>query len=479
MSVWWIAVIAAAAGAALGAGGFAWWSGRRLRRAGRDSLPADVPHVVDLLRRAHGALAAAMALPDGEPLVSTATPPPPESLLERAVAAARLALGDGRTHVLREGNVIVAVGDGQLGGSLMLDFDVSEQEALDAAAADLRRLLAEFRVERTRRMRVRRDPRALPDWLITGAESLEGMAFALCEAVRSAVGRPAAVVMRDPATLSTSVVAVSQGLDRRLVGRSVTVGSAVGRACTGDIPIVGLSGAELFGHTSPDRRRREEGGTAYPLRDGREGAGALVVFGAHDTLTPEQRERLRAFVADAGPHLASAAHVRAAENRALTDALTGLANRRGVERAIAGWTDDACAVVAVDLDHFKQLNDGFGHAAGDAALKHVARILRESLREDDVAARVGGEEFALWLPGAPLRKAREVAERVRTAVERSVLQWGGADVRLTCSLGVAALPETVSRPENLLVAADAALYTAKSRGRNRVEVASPRPPAAT
>ncbi len=472
-----MAGLALIGGAIVGAVGQAAWQRARLRRAGTESLPADVPHVVDLLRRAHGGLAATMVLPEGETVIAVESPEPPRSLIERSEAAARLALGDGRTHVLREGNVIVAVGDGQLGGALIFGFEAPHKDAVDAAVTDLRRLIAEVRVERVGRLGVRRDPRSLPDWLVTGAESLEGMSFALCEAVRTVAGRAAAVVMRDPATMTTTVVGVSNGLDRRLLGRSVTVGSAVGRACAGDLAVVGTTGAELFGHTTPDRRRRHEGGVAFPLRDGREGVGALVVFGPHDALALEARERIEAFARDAGPHLAAAAHVRAAENRALTDALTGLANRRGLERAMAGWSTGVCALVAVDIDHFKRLNDGFGHAAGDTALKHLARILRDSLREDDVAARTGGEEFALWLPGAPLAKAREVAERVRTAVERSVLQWGGADVRLTCSLGVAGLPETVSQPPSLFGAADAALYRAKSRGRNRVEVAQPGPAA--
>lgn len=473
----WIVLATALVALAGGVLAHALWQRARLGRLGSESLPADVSHVVDLLRRAHAALAATMVLPDAVPLVSAETPGPPGSLVDRAIAAARLALGDGRTHVLREGNVIVAVGDGQLGGALVMGFDDPGKDAVDAAAEDLRRLLAEFRVARTRRLHGRRDRRTLPDWLVTGAESLEGMSFALCEAVRSETGRPAAVVMRDPGTMIASAVAVSQGIDRRLLGRSVTVGSAVGRACAGDIPVVGTSGAELFGHTMPDRRRRDEGGTAFPLRDGRQGVGALVVFGPHATLSTEARERIVAFAGDAGPHLAAAAHVRAAENRAMTDALTGLANRRGLERAMSDWSDSACALICVDLDHFKQLNDGFGHAAGDAALKHVARILRESLRDDDVASRIGGEEFALWLPGAALPKAEEVAERVRAAVERAILQWGGADIRLTCSLGLAGVPDTVSRPENLLGAADVALYRAKSLGRNRVETATRRPSA--
>ena len=378
-------------------------------------------------------------------------------------------MGDSREHVLREGNVIVATGDGRMGVALVLGFAEVPLETIEAAVADLRRLLAELRVGRARELGSLRDPGGLPDWMAAGSESLQGIAYALCEAVRQEAGRTAAVVVRNATTATSTVVAVSQGADRRMLGNHVTVESAVGRACAGDFPVVGISPEDLFGHALSERRRRDEQGVAFPLRDGREGIGALVLFGPSDTLDPGVRERIMWYTVDAGPRLAMAMQLRSAETRAMTDGLTGLANRRSLERAMAGWAEGPCALLCVDIDNFKKLNDGFGHAAGDAALKHVARVFRRALREDDVAARTGGEEFALWLPYTALPQALQVAERVREGVETSTLRWGGADVKLTCSVGAAAVPETVSQVANLLTAADAALYHAKSRGRNRVE----------
>ena len=130
------------------------------------------------------------------------------------------------------------------------------------------------------------------------------------------------------------------------------------------------------------------------------------------------------------------------------------------------------ALLCLDIDRFKQLNDRYGHVAGDAALIHLASLLRQSLRDRDLAVRMGGEEFALWLPDTPAAEAREVAERVRRMIAETPFLWSGQDIAMTCSVGVAAVPHTTRGVANLYPAADAALYRAKERGRNRVEVAT-------
>jgi diguanylate cyclase (GGDEF)-like protein len=197
----------------------------------------------------------------------------------------------------------------------------------------------------------------------------------------------------------------------------------------------------------------------------------LIVFGRPEGVPPELRERVAALAAQLSPHMAAAVAVRAAEMRAITDQLTGLPNRRGLDRALA-QVNGSASLLMVDVDHFKKLNDGFGHAAGDAALRQMAQIFTRTLREGDVAARVGGEEFALLLLGADKAIAMDVAERVRRATENARLVWAGAEVRLTCSIGVAAYPEPIKDVANLNVAADAAMYRAKQSGRNRVEAAA-------
>ena len=157
----------------------------------------------------------------------------------------------------------------------------------------------------------------------------------------------------------------------------------------------------------------------------------------------------------------------------MTDDLTGLPNRRALERAMGSQgAGDPCSLVIIDLDHFKQVNDTLGHAAGDAALQHVSRIFKSGLRDIDLAARIGGEEFALWLPGTNLEAAGEVAERARRNAESTPWEWAGSEMKISCSLGVASVPETVTQVANLYTTADAALYRAKGAGRNRVELAT-------
>ena len=129
------------------------------------------------------------------------------------------------------------------------------------------------------------------------------------------------------------------------------------------------------------------------------------------------------------------------------------------------------ALVYADLDRFKALNDRLGHPAGDAALVHFSRLLILVVRGDDVAARIGGEEFAVWLPGASLERGRQVAERLRQSLSESEWRWQGERCPLSASFGVAACPETAATKEGLPQQADAALYTAKKGGRDRVVVA--------
>src|SRR5207247_2346773 len=154
---------------------------------------------------------------------------------------------------------------------------------------------------------------------------------------------------------------------------------------------------------------------------------------------------------------------------------SGLSDRRRRDRAVqrhaAGKPAAMATLIYCDLDHFKTLNDTLGHAAGDAALRHVARILEGAVRDKDLVARIGGEEFAIWMPHAPLESGLEVAARIRATVESAAWRWGGEEYPMTISCGVASYPDAVTQLENLRSAADAALYRAKQSGRNRVEKA--------
>jgi two-component system cell cycle response regulator len=169
---------------------------------------------------------------------------------------------------------------------------------------------------------------------------------------------------------------------------------------------------------------------------------------------------------------------------ALTDGLTGLYNQRYLRGHLRALTDQTAgssaqlAVMMIDLDRFKDINDRFGHATGDAALKAVAARIREGVRVFDTVARYGGEEFVVVMPGATLAEGEAAAERLRAAIASLGFAAAGATWPLTVSIGVAAtgglvVPAGVPPlDEALLAAADAALYRAKCAGRNRVEVAA-------
>ena len=168
-------------------------------------------------------------------------------------------------------------------------------------------------------------------------------------------------------------------------------------------------------------------------------------------------------------------------SEARIDALTGLANRRALEEILAAEISRAhrfahqLAVVLLDLDRFKEINDSFGHAAGDVMLRAVSRLLTSLARQGDTVARWGGEEFVVVLPETDLAGAQRFAERLRRTIEAHAV----GDMKTSASCGVATmLPE--DSVEELLGAADQALYLAKSNGRNRTEsaVRGPRPAAA-
>lgn len=160
---------------------------------------------------------------------------------------------------------------------------------------------------------------------------------------------------------------------------------------------------------------------------------------------------------------------------ASTDELTGLVNRRALmafaEDAVerAHRDEVALAVLMIDIDHFKRINDSHGHAVGDQVLRHASRVLAAGLREHDRLGRVGGEEFVAVLPGATLAQARQVADRMRNAIDAARLIGPSGEVRFTVSIGVAGarIAETAAA---LLERADAALYAAKNGGRNAVVI---------
>jgi diguanylate cyclase len=157
------------------------------------------------------------------------------------------------------------------------------------------------------------------------------------------------------------------------------------------------------------------------------------------------------------------------KTRALTDPLTALPNRRAFERGMASLRQDdsEAALLVIDLDRFKSVNDTHGHAAGDHVLRQVSSVLRAHMRKHDLLSRMGGEELAVLLPETGAPRARRVANRLRRAVEALDIDWDGIAIPITASIGVVVADGTLPAGQ-MFERADAALYAAKHGGRNRV-----------
>ena len=279
----------------------------------------------------------------------------------------------------------------------------------------------------------------------------------------------AQVVVAALANGSLRVIGVSGRADRRLLDSILPPECELAQVAAGALEIRVTSGDPL-GSVVADRRSRAGSVLLVPLTKELKPIGAVAIW------LPTGREPSGSARAEMMEAIHNAAHRidRAMEadqhKRAATiDALTGLHNRRGFDEAFTLITARAGALVYSDIDRFKHLNDTLGHPAGDAALVHFARIIREQIRTGDVAGRIGGEEFGVWLPETGLDLGARIAERIRTKLGTTPWDWQGRSWPLSASFGVAACPETSPSLDNLPAQADAALYAAKRSGRNRVE----------
>ncbi|HEU0201975.1 MAG TPA: sensor domain-containing diguanylate cyclase, partial [Burkholderiaceae bacterium] len=215
-----------------------------------------------------------------------------------------------------------------------------------------------------------------------------------------------------------------------------------------------------------------------PLIAQGEALGFLHVCCTGPRSAEERRHFLQTVAENLALGLASVKLREALRHEAIRDPLTGLYNRRFMDESlervlrVAARAGRPLALAMIDIDHFKRLNDTFGHAAGDAVLKQVAAAISARVRASDLACRFGGEEIIVILPDTALDAAMVVAEALRTAVRGLALTDGARPIDpSTISLGVAAFPQHGATPAALMRAADAALYQAKGRGRDRVVMA--------
>ena len=384
-------------------------------------------------------------------------PPAQVAAIDRRLERAR-EQEQGGAERLDAGLFVMRAGGGCAVGLLLRE---SEAGGLGGVEADLDRLLAGIR-----RRPIVSMAQARSD--VLAIESVGSVSLRLAYQLERVTN--AAVVVASKDLDGVRVTGISSHADRRLLDRLLPASSALARAAGGQLDDDSVH-PDPTGDTGD---RRQSGGPAFVMRirSGLETVGALAVWvpGGGEPRGPALGEIIES-VREAGPRLFNAQQHANKAKEAATDRLTGLANRRALEAAMNRQGLARGVLVMLDIDHFKRLNDALGHPAGDAALLHVGQLIREQVRTSDTAARIGGEEFALWLPGADLEIGRRTADRIRTKLGTTAWEWQGRAWPLSASFGVAAFPESSPSIQNLLTHADRALYVAKEAGRNRVEVA--------
>lgn len=221
----------------------------------------------------------------------------------------------------------------------------------------------------------------------------------------------------------------------------------------------------------------------FALTDGRTPLGEMYLyFENKNDLKIRRRETMLEIIAAAGAALGSAARYQKAVHLASRDALTGLHNRRVFDEVLEREFAQAqrhnyhLSLLSLDLDHFKSVNDNFGHQTGDLILRAVAQVINQVARTTDLPARVGGEEFAILLPHTSHTQAYFLAERLKQALAAADFHLGGTVFRPTVSQGVAGLEHfMVKSPEDMVYWADQAMYLAKREGRDTIRLASELP----
>ena len=317
---------------------------------------------------------------------------------------------------------------------------------------------------------------------LQAAKTTDALGAAICQtAIEVTSAQRSALIRWDAEHETGTVMAVSRGHSLppglAIDGDSVVAEQCAMRKLLHKEDARVLRGATIYGRGEP---KRDIGGLAVlPLARADIGViGAIVIESdTHDSLTRREVENVSLLGVIAARSLETAWEIEEEWRRARTDQLTGLYNRRHFDEQLARIVSDSLAhgspasLIVADVDHFKRVNDTYGHEAGDAVLKAVARVFLDCLRAEDVCARYGGEEIAILLPETSVERAQEVAERVRKAIAGKPVQHGDRTITVTASFGVAGYPESTALRDALFPAADKALYEAKDGGRNRVRTA--------
>jgi diguanylate cyclase (GGDEF)-like protein len=322
-----------------------------------------------------------------------------------------------------------------------------------------------------------------------GELELASLAADLCSTAAALTGATGATIATWDGEEGEILAVVGDDGGPRPGTRFVPPASELALAIRADAMLVREAGQWRLGRTAVANEReqwqvRPRAMAALPLHLNNAVTGVLAVWTTRrPALEPKALNLLHALSPFAALHLDHARAFDRMRDSAERDALTGLYNRRAFDRLFGAeavrferYGRPLCLFI-LDLDHFKAINDTVGHEAGDEVLRRAARTAAACIRETDMAARFGGEEFVVLLPETGLDAALKVAERIRSAIGGAPMTWRGSPVPVTVSIGVASCPEHVTLPAALLAAADAALYRAKASGRNLVVAAEGAPAA--
>ncbi len=334
-------------------------------------------------------------------------------------------------------------------------------EEFNSMSRQLQRRLDEIESQRARlRAAIRRIGEAFASALDRDA-LLELALRTAIDATEADRGRASARASDEDPLAETHRLGHLVGLEEQMstLERRVLDGDQVGEASDGDVHLASVSLGTIV-----------SGGPAH---------GVITVAREGRRFSDDDLELLRSLAARATLALSNVAMHNHVQRQAVTDDLTGLASHGHFQELLDEEMAEvrryrySVGLIMIDIDDFKAVNDTYGHQQGDAVLRHVADVLRASSRDADVPARYGGEEMALILPHTDLNGAYEMAERVRSAIERMRVPRldGDGELRITTSVGAAA--SEVGRKDKLVEAADNALYTAKRTGKNRTVRAEP------
>ncbi|RMG73333.1 MAG: diguanylate cyclase [Nitrospirae bacterium] len=199
----------------------------------------------------------------------------------------------------------------------------------------------------------------------------------------------------------------------------------------------------------------------------------IVLSREREGFNQYQRHLIEVYLNQAAESLSKAILHEEVKHLAFTDGLTGLYNHRRFQERLqeelkrAERYEEPLSLILLDIDHFKRINDTYGHPAGDAVLRKLAELIKKTIREIDFPARYGGEEFALIMLKSASKEAKKIAERLRKTAEKTIIKTDAGEISVTLSLGIASYPEDAKTREELIEKADQALYRAKHSGRNR------------